>query len=333
MTSPLTWAAPNNIVWVVLITVFAVGALVYRLLKVRSSVERLAATKHAAYLLPNYSFGKQVIKTVLMLTGLFFLALALLRPQWGKRETVVAQEGRDLFIALDISRSMLAQDCQPNRLAVAKEKIKKLLPMLTCERVGLIVFSGSTFIQCPLTSDYGAFYLYLDAVGVETISSGTTALDQAVKKGLQGFIDHEDKKTKLLVVFTDGEDFSSDLAGVKQEAAQKGMTIFTVGIGTTQGAPVPQFDAHGKQIGHQQDKKGKVVISRLNEGILKSLAQDCGGTFIAMTPDNTDMQTLLAYVQKFEKDKREDKKLSLFEERYNYCVAISFVCFILEWLL
>ncbi len=333
MIPAITWAHQSAFMWSFLIIACALGMLVYRVVRVRTVMRSLTAAKHTGYLLPNFSFTRAIVKAVLLCVGVVFLALALLRPQWGKCETVIAQEGRDLFIALDISRSMLAQDCVPNRLACAKEKIKKLLPLLTCERVGLILFSGATFVQCPLTSDYGAFYMYLDSIGVETISSGTTAIDQAIKKALETFKNHPDKKTKLLVLFTDGEDFSSDLSGVKQEAAQAGMTIFTMGIGTAQGAPIPLFDVHGKPSGHQKDKKGKVVISRLNEGILNSLAQDCGGTFIPVSSDDADIKQLLQQVQQFEKDKLEDKKVSLFQERYNYWVTISFICFVLEWFL
>jgi Ca-activated chloride channel family protein len=293
----------------------------------------LTTSKQARFLLPHYSLTKQIVKISLLVAGSIFLALALLRPQWDKKEHVVAQEGRDLFIALDISRSMLAQDCKPNRLTCAKEKIRTLLTLLGCERVGLILFSGSTFVQCPLTTDYSAFHMYLNQIDAETISSGTTALDQVLRKAITIFKELGERKHKLLVIFTDGEDFSSDLSGIKQEAVAMGLTIFTVGVGTHEGAPIPLVDIHGKPIGHQLDKKGAVVISHLNEGILTTLARDCGGTYISMTPDISDMQTLVKCVQRFEKEKLEDKKVSLFQEQYHYLVALSFICLLLEWIL
>lgn len=322
--SSISWGSPDNTIFGLLIVV-ALLLMVYRIICWQKVVRTLS--------LRNASLVRQGIKLTLMLIGLLFIWLALLRPQWDQKETIVHQEGRDLLIALDISRSMLAQDCLPNRLECAKQKIKELVKRLSCERVGLILFSGSTFMQCPLTTDYSAFYMFLDQIDAETISSGTTALDQAIKKALNAFKSCGNRKTKLLVLFTDGEDFSSNLTNIKQEAMDYGMTIFTFGVGTAQGAPIPLFDEDGNQIGHQLDKKGGVVISRLNEGILTSLSHDSGGTYIKMSDDDTDIHDLLANVRRFEKDSLDDKKISLFEEQYPLFVAISFGCLALEWLL
>ena len=243
------------------------------------------------------------------------------------------QEGRDLFIALDVSRSMLARDYEPDRLNFAKKKIKRLLHTLDCERVGLLLFSGTAFVQCPLTSDHAAFTMFLDSVDVETISSGTTALDLAIKKVLEAFGQNPDRKNKLLVLYTDGEDFSSNLAGVKRQAHQEGLHIFTMGVGTPEGAPIPLLDEKGKPKGHQLDQKGAVVISRLNEGILHTLAADSGGAYIRLTQDDTDIKALMRQVQQFEKEQLEDKKFATLEEQYPYFLLISLISFALEWLL
>jgi len=243
------------------------------------------------------------------------------------------QEGRDLYIALDISRSMLATDSSPNRLICAKEKIKRLIKKLSCERVGLILFSGSAFVQCPLTSDYAAFHLYLDAVDAELISSGTTALDQAIRQALTSFVSIPERKSKLLVLFTDGEDFSHNLNDIKQEATDSHLSIFTIGVGTPEGAPVPLFDHHGNIIGHQKDAKGGVVISRLNEGILRTLSQDAGGSYIRATDNDDDVTAFVSAVNAFEKEELAEQKFSRYEDQYHYFLLVSFICFALEWLL
>ncbi len=333
MIPHVTWAGSQFFVYVILGVVIAVVIIVYRSVRVAAVVKKLTSHQRTSFLLPQFSYTKQWVKSVLLLLGLCCLLLAVLRPQWDEKEQTVTQEGRDLFIALDISRSMLAQDCTPHRLACAQEKIRTLLTLLSCERVGLMLFSGTTCVQCPLTTDYNAFHMYLDQLDVETISSGTTALDQVIQKALALFNAQPSRKHKLLVIFTDGEDFSSNLTGLQREAAQAGMTIFTVGVGTQQGAPIPLFDAQGKQTGHQRDAKGNVVISRLNESLLQSLARDCGGTFITMTRDAQDMNTLVRYVQQFEKERMEDTTVSLFEEQYHYFVAASFIFLLCEWFL
>lgn len=306
------------------------------LLKVRYSKRRVAQkilVGTNVQLLHNYSFKKQLLKCFLFMVGFLFLGIALLRPQWNKSEETIMQEGRDLYIALDISRSMLATDCKPNRLQWAKEKIKHLVKNLSCERVGLILFSGSAFVQCPLTSDLSAFYLYLDAVDAELISSGTTALDKAIQQALASFASVPNRKNKLLVLFTDGEDFSHNLADIKQEANQSHLSIFSIGIGTTEGAPIPLFDHHGNIIGHQKDLKGGVVISRLNEGTLQDISQDAGGQYIRGTENNNDVYEFLEAVSRFDKEQLSEQKIARYEDQYHYFLLVSFICFTFEWLL
>jgi Ca-activated chloride channel family protein len=324
------WGSLNNFMWFPVIVVACVVVL-YRYSKQCKAYAVLAGSRFA--LLRNVSPKKQIARVVLLCIAFLFLFIAILRPQWNKSEEMVMQEGRDLYIGLDISRSMLAVDCKPNRLVYAKEKIKKLLKNLSCERVGLILFSGSAFVQCPLTSDYSAFYLYLDAVDAELISSGTTALDKAIQQALQSFSTMPDRKNKLLVLFTDGEDFSHNLSGIKKEAAQENLSIFTIGIGTTEGAPVPLFDAHGVQVGHQKDAKGNVVISRLNEGILHALSHDAGGHYIRATSNDDDIFTFVRAVQSREKEVIGERKIARFEDQYHYFLLVSFICLALEWLL
>lgn len=327
------WASTQNMVYLPVL-LFVIAVLIYAMIRRQRIVAMLAASRWSDLLIHAASPTRSFIKTMLMILGCCALFIALLQPQWDKKEETVEQEGRDLFIALDISRSMLAQDLTPDRLGFAKQKIKTLLKKLSCERVGLILFSSSTFVQCPLTTDYGAFHLFLDQIGVETISSGSTAIDAAIKQALTAFSRGADRKHKLLVIFTDGEDFSSNLTTVKQEAVAAGMHIFTMGVGTPEGAPIPLFDARGNQQGHQLDKKGKVVITRLNEGILYNLSQDSGGAYLRAQPNNdTDVDALVHSVETFEKERMDDKKVSKFHEQYPYFVGVSFICFALEWLL
>ena len=329
----ITWAAAQNFFIAFPIVIVAVLLLVWRLKKTRAAIKVLSQFDREKKLFTHVRPGRNVLKVVLEAGGLIFLFLALLRPQWDKKEQNVVQEGRDLFIAFDISRSMLVQDYKPDRLEFAKKKVKALLEHLDCERVGLILFSGSTCVQCPLTNDYAAFFMFLDQFDVETISSGTTAIDQAIKKALNSFRSMPTRKSKLLVLLTDGEDFSSNLAGVRSEAAAQGLTIFTLGVGTPDGGPIPTFDEDGNAAGYQKDKDGKVIISRLNEGILHNLAQQTGGVYLRATYDDADIKTLTGYIQKFEKERFGDKEILTLQEKYPHFLAGAFVCFLLEWLL
>ena len=142
------------------------------------------------------------------------------------------------------------------------------------------------------------------------------------------------KKTKLLCLFTDGEDFSSNLSGIKEKAAKAGMAIFTFGIGTKHGAPIPIFDYQGKQTGFEKDAAGKIIMSKLNEGILKNLSEQTGGKYIHATVESDkDLKEFIALVQKFEKDALEDANVARFQEQYSYAIAVSLACFAVEWVL
>ncbi len=331
MNREITWGALEHVIFFPLFLI-AVGLLFYRFKRVCRVIDMLAG-RWVHHLIHNFSPRKYTFKIMVATLGLLFLFLALLRPQGEKKEHVVQQEGRSVYIALDVSRSMLATDIKPNRLARAKSKITNILQLLSCERVGLILFSGSAFVQCPLTADYSAFHMFLEHVDVETISSGTTALDQAISQAINSFKSIPDQKNKLLILVTDGEDFSSNLSNIKYKAQEENLHIFTFGIGSLEGAPVPLFDQMGNAVGHQLDGNGNVVISRLNEGILSNLAHDVGGAYIQVTDDDTDIRSLLQNVQSFEKEEIGDRTVTTYQQWYPYFLFVSFICFVCEWLL
>lgn len=327
----ITWAGTHQL-WYVTALLLVTAVLIYKYIRTYRVAQLLTVHAHTRALLINYSSARRLVSMILFFIGTLFVVLALCQPQWHKKEDVVHQQGRDLFIALDISRSMLAADCVPNRLTCAKEKIKQLLKQLSCERVGLIIFSGSTFVQCPLTADYGAFLLFLDQIDAETISSGQTRIDQAIKTAISSF-QALSCKHKLLVIVTDGEDFSDDLASVQQQARDQALHILTLGVGTAAGAPIPCVDELGRLKGHQKDASGAVVLSRLDAAGLQKIAHDSGGSYIPMTDDDTDIKTMVRLVGSYEKNEFEDRALSRYEEQYPWFIAVSLLCFCIEWFL
>jgi len=329
----VTWGTPRNIIVIIPLLALFCAVLFYRIYRSKKAVGQLSSHRWIGHFLRNFSITRLYFKAFFLIMGTLFLLIVLLHPQWHKKEEIVTQHGRDLFIALDVSRSMLVRDCLPNRLECAKAKIRSLVKGLSSERVGLLIFSGTAFVQCPLTADYGAFFMFLDQVDVETIASGTTALDRVIGKVLSAYHEMESRKTKLLVIFTDGEDFSSNLHAVKKQAQDAQLHIFTIGVGTTQGAPIPMTDDRGKQVGHIKDNKGGVVISRLNESILYNVAQDSGGMYVQLTHDDADVNAMIKQVNSFEKEELGDKKFGTLQEQYPYFLLVSFICFILEWLL
>lgn len=326
----ITWGALQRLP-LIIVPFFIAGVLIYRRVKILHRASFLTGIKFRHLITKNSTILSN-IKVALYVMGLFFFIIALFKPMWDKKEETMMQEGRDLFIALDVSRSMLAQDCLPDRLTCAKQKIKQLVQSLESQRVALILFSGSAFVQCPLTSDYGAFFMFLDQVDVETISSGTTAIDQALKITLETIKTMAPKKHKLLALFTDGEDFSTHLSALKQNVIKENLKLFTFGVGSEQGAPIPLYDQRGVMIGHQKDVQSKIVISRLNNTLLESLAFDAGGVYIKMTENSDDIAHVTKTLNSLEKEAIEEKKVSHVQDRYYYPLFMSFFCLMVEWI-
>ncbi len=326
----VTWASAEYFL-ILGIVLCAVGfLLLHRFTKRNRSVAILSDASSSRTVA---GWRRHLAKLGFVFLAVTSIAFALLRPQWGQIEEDVPQRGREVLIALDVSRSMLAGDCLPDRLSCAKQKIKQLLSQLTCERVGLILFAGAAFVQCPLTADFGAFSMFLDQVDSQAISSGSTSLDQAIRVALDQFSDRQERKSKLLVIMTDGEDFSSDLHRYKAEAIAQGMHIFTMGFGTAEGAPIPLFDARGNQVGHQRDGKGAVVISRLNEGILSTLSEDVGGSYVRLAQDATDVNHIVSQLVSFEKEDLGREVQPQMEDRYHWFLFVALISCAVEWLL
>lgn len=325
----IIWDSLYNLKYFILLPIF----LFFIFYKVYKNFKLGDLLTGSTGLLKNYSKTKVVIKSILMIVGLVFLFFALLSPQWGKKDKEVDQKGRDILIGLDVSKSMLAQDDQPNRLEFAKKKIKDLLDSIDSERVGLILFSSTSFVQCPLTKDVDSFINFLDQVDVESISGGTTNISNAISTALDMFDQSVQKNKKLLVLFTDGEDFSKGLEDVSSRAKEENLSIVTVGLGSVKGAPIPLYDVEGKNIGYQKKKDGSVVISQLDESTLKKLSNETGGVYIKATKSDEDVDKIYAKINQMEKQSLGKQNLNRYINRYNYFVLVTFIALLLESLL
>ncbi len=215
----------------------------------------------------------------LRVAALACLVVAAARPQWGSRSETVAQRGLQVMVALDVSDSMLAEDVKPNRLARAKLEVAGLMDRLGGDEVGLVLFAGAAFVQSPLTSDYAIARTFLDAAQAGVISLPGTAIADAVRAAMTGFDTARDGQ-KVVVVISDGEDRESDAEAAAGEASDAGIVVFTVGMGSPEGAPIPVFGATGERIGVKRDAAGQVVLSKLDDRVLSAVAQRAGGQYI-----------------------------------------------------
>ena len=311
---------------------FITSVLRFLLYRKQSSFISSVSSKNTG-VLENYSKAKAITKLVLFNLALVALCLALLNPCVEGKESFVEQQCREIFFVLDVSKSMLAQDLKPSRLDLSKEKIKKLLTMLSKDRVSLVLFSSEAFVQCPLTRDHSAFKMFLDQADVKTVSGGSTNLSAALKTCIKQYEKHSNQQTPIIVVFTDGEDFSSDLISIKKKAQDLNVKIFTLGIGTAEGAKIPDSDIYGNFTGYLKDKQGNEVVTKLNEGIIKNLATEFGGEYVSISQNEADIKLISKKIKEFEQQKVEDKKIKNIETQYQYFSLFALICALLEWLL
>lgn len=280
-------------------------------------------------LLVQVNPGKQRLKAILLILGLCFCLFALMRPQWGFKWQEIKRRGLDIIIALDTSKSMLANDIKPNRLERAKLAIGDWAQNIKGDRIGLIAFAGSAFLQCPLTIDYGGFLLFLEDIDTNAIPMGGTSISSAIKEAMRSYPAGEGKY-KVLIIITDGEDHEGDPLRLAEEAKKEGIIICCIGIGTKEGELVFVEQEPGRKE-FLKDNEGNAVKSRLNEEVLQKIAIATGGTYIRST--NTDFGLDLLYkekLSKMEKREFEGKMNKLYDERFQIFLAIGLCLILLE---
>ena len=262
--------------------------------------------------------GARRLRDALLLVALACLVLGAARPQRGTRYVTAARTGGDVVIALDVSASMLAEDLQPNRLQRAKHEIAALLDGLRGDRVGLVAFAGTAFIQCPLTLDYGAARLFLRFMGPELLPEPGTDLAAALRVSARAF-DEESEGYRALVLITDGEDHAGEVAQAAQEAQRAGIRVYAVGIGSESGEPIPERDETGEITGYKRDADDKIVLTRLEPATLRTIAETTGGFYIS-AGHTLGLERVRDAIARMEKRELEGGIRVLYEDRYAYFV-------------
>jgi Ca-activated chloride channel homolog len=288
----------------------------------RRRLERLISPTLAPQLTREFSRAKAVLRAVLLLGFFTFSVLALARPQWGTRLETVRRRGVDIIVALDTSYSMNAEDVAPTRLGKAKSEIRALIRKLKGDRIGLVSFAGTALVQCPLTLDYGAAALFLDVANTETIPEPGTSLAAAIDVANSAFLAKE-RKYKILIMVTDGEDLEGQVDEAYEKAREAGIIIYTLGIGTPEGRPIPVRDARGDVVEYHKDPSGQVVISSLDERALARIATATGGRYFRATTTEGELDELYGEISQFEKKELESRLFQNYEDRFQYPLALA----------
>ena len=284
-----------------------------------------------AELVPAARRGRQKLKAALLLGAICLLIFSLMQPRWGFQWEDITRKGIDVIVAIDVSQSMLAEDIKPNRLERAKRKVYDLCQMLEGDRIGLIAFAGTSFVQCPLTLDYGAFKIFLDYLNPDLIPVPGTAIGDAIRTAIKGFNSRE-RTSKALILITDGEDHENKPLEAAQEAKKEGIRIFTIGIGQEGGAPIPLQDGSG---GFKKDERGDLVLSKLDETTLQKIALETGGSYVRSVTGDMDLNKIYKEDIRGSIEKKElrSTRKKRWEERFQWFVFAAIALLAMEFLL
>jgi tetratricopeptide (TPR) repeat protein len=285
-----------------------------------------------AQLAPDASTAKRSVKQSLLLFSLACLIVAGANPQVGTRLEEVKREGIDLFIALDVSLSMKAEDIRPSRLDKAKRDVSDLLRTLQGDRVGLVVFAGEAFVQFPLTADYSAADLFINAVDVEAVPVPGTMIGSAIEVALKSF--RKDLPTqKAIVVVSDGENTEGDITGAVERARKEGVRVFAIGMGTPEGNPIPIYGPNGERTDYKHDRAGNIVLTKLDESALQQIALSTGGSYRRATNAGNEIDEIHKELATLQKTEMGSLQVTGFEDQFQYPLALGILLLMIELML
>lgn len=279
-------------------------------------------------LFPDVSKSKRFWKFVLFTIAFALLIMGIVNPQVGTKLEEVKRKGADLLICLDVSNSMKAEDLQPNRLEKAKQAISKLINKLEGDRIGIIVFGGEAYVQLPITTDYSAAKLFLESINTDMIPTQGTAIGNAIDLAIESF-GKDEGKNKAIVIITDGENHEDDAVKAAEVAAEKGISIHTIGMGSAEGTPIPIYKNNVRE-GYKKDKDGNTVVTKLDEQILKEISSAGNGLYVHATNSDAGLNSVLNAIGKLEKKQFESKMYSDYEDRFQWFIAAALLFLIIE---
>ena len=280
----------------------------------------------------SVSKKRQLWKVTLLVLAFVIVILTFARPQLGTRLRTVKREGQDIMIALDVSLSMMAEDIKPNRLEKAKHEIGTLIEKLEGDRNGLIAFAGKALVQCPQTLDYGAAKMFLDVMEPGLIPVPGTAIGEAILTAVSSFVEKE-RKHKVLILITDGEEHVGKPVEMAQAASKEGIVIYCVGIGASQGVPIPLTDDKGNRIGFKKDEDGQVVMTKLDELTLEKIALETGGKYYRASPGEVELNKIYEDISQMEKKTLASQQFAQFEDRFQILLGLALLLLFLEFFL
>ena len=327
----LRFENPQYLYWLLIIPVLVAIYVLIRLWNKRQ-FGRFANVKLRGYLVPMFSSARANTKFVIFNLIIALLIIGAANLQSGSKMEKVKREGIDLFLCVDISNSMHAEDIAPNRLERSKQAINKLISKLGGDRIGIIVFAGNAYVQLPITTDYSAAKMFLSTVDTDLIPTQGTEVGRAIELAIKSF--GEDEHNKAIVIISDGEDHENgDAVKAAQEAAKRGIKIYTIGMGLDEGAPIPLYNKYGKKTGYKKDKDGNIIITKLDDNILRQIAEIGDGLYVRASNSNVGLDKIYEDINKTEKSEIESNVFTDYEDQFQWFVGAAILLLIIEILL
>jgi Ca-activated chloride channel family protein len=306
------------------------GLLFLSLYVKERQLQKLASSGLLSRLVPFWSKNKEWIKIILFTLATAFLAAAWANPQWGSKKQKVKAKSSDIIIALDISQSMMAEDISPNRLERSKRMATQLIRSLRGERIGLIYFAGSAYLQMPLTNDYAAAEIFIKSANTNQAGTQGTAIADAIELGVSAFTDEKNSQ-KAMIIISDGENHDSEAVIAAREANEQGTFIYTIGVGTEKGAPVPVMNRGRKE--YKIDKSGGTVNSSLNIAAMQDISAAGQGETYLLNQGDQLITDLKKELNKIEKKEVEQRSFSDYESYFQYFLFIGIILLLIEFLI
>ena len=277
---------------------------------------------------PNQSVFKTILKIVVLCLAIACLTIALVNPKIGTKLETVKREGVDVVFAIDVSKSMLAEDVAPNRLEKSQQLVTQIINSLASDRVGIIAYAGSAFPQLPITTDYASAKMFLQNMNTDMLSSQGTAINEAIQLAKTYYNDDE-QTNRVLFIISDGEDHEGDSVNIAEEASEEGIRIFTIGVGTTKGGRIP-IKRNGVVLNYKKDQNDQTVITRLQEETLKDIAKEANGEYIYNNITKETVEKVTEILQNMDKKEFEAKQFADFKDQFQWFLGFGIFFLVLE---
>ena len=294
----------------------------------RSAQKKFAESALLKKLSPDRSYFKPALKVLMVCTAIFFLVFGLVNPKIGTKIETVKREGVDVVFAIDVSKSMLAEDIAPNRIEKSKQLVTQIINNLGSDRVGIIAYAGSAYPQLPITTDYSSAKLFLSQMNTDMLSSQGTAIAEAIELA-KTYYNDEEQTNRVLFIISDGEDHVGESANIAEQANEEGIRIFTVGVGKAEGGPIP-LKRNGVVQSYKKDQDGNRVITKLDEQTLKDIAAEANGEYIDGTNTATVVETVQNLLNGMDKKEFEAKQFADFKDQFQWFLGIGLFLLFLD---